>query len=140
MILTYETSSSSVLVTPYLQNSISLSSSGMETEDDSSVSWPLKPRGDSKAQRSNQSSSGRGLNNLKVKKAAQRTVFTPQQLYYLEERFVENQFPDTDQRERIASHLNLTPHHVQVYICCRCRLLSTHVAWSAYILPNLNTL
>ena len=59
------------------------------------------------------SSSSQGESS-ELKKAARRTVFTPQQLYYLEERFVENQFPDADQREKIATHLNLTSQHIQV--------------------------
>ena len=81
-----------------------------------------------KSQASEQGASGQTRDDLKtrshssssqaesseLKKAARRTVFTPQQLYYLEERFVENQFPDADQRERIATHLNLTSQHVQV--------------------------
>ena len=61
------------------------------------------------------SSSSQGESN-ELKKAARRTVFTPQQLYYLEERFLENQFPDADQRELIATHLNLTSQHIQVKI------------------------
>ena len=70
-------------------------------------------RGDLK--RRSHSSSSQGESSELKKAAARRTVFTPQQLYYLEERFVENQFPDADQRERIASHLNLTSQHIQVY-------------------------
>ena len=70
-------------------------------------------RGDKKTTRScSQSSQEEGS---ELKRAVRRTVFTPQQLYYLEEKFVENQFPDADQRERIASHLNLTLQHIQVY-------------------------
>ena len=57
------------------------------------------------------SSSG---DDVETKRASRRTVFTPKQLYYLEEKFVENQFPDVDQRESIASHVGLTVHHVQV--------------------------
>ena len=53
-------------------------------------------------------------NDKDFRKTAQRTTFTPRQLYYLEEKFVENQFPDADQRERIASHIDLTTHHIQV--------------------------
>lgn len=68
-------------------------------------------RGDLKTR--SHSSSSQGASS-ELKKAARRTVFTPQQLYYLEERFVENQFPDADQRETIASHLNLTSQHIQV--------------------------
>ncbi len=71
-------------------------------------------RGDLKT-RSHSASSSQGVSS-ELKKAARRTVFTPQQLYYLEERFVENQFPDADQRETIAAHLNLTSQHIQVLL------------------------
>ena len=57
------------------------------------------------------SSSGDGC---ETKKASRRTIFTPKQLYYLEEKFLENHFPDADQREAIASHVGLTTQHVQV--------------------------
>ena len=69
-------------------------------------------RGDLKTR--SHSSSSQGESSEPKKAATRRTIFTPQQLYYLEERFVQNQFPDADQRERIASHLNLTSQHVQV--------------------------
>lgn len=58
----------------------------------------------------------RSGHNDDFKKGTKRTIFTPQQLFYLEEKFVEDQFPDAEQRERIASHVNLTSHHVQVII------------------------
>ena len=55
-------------------------------------------------------------NNREFNKTVRRTTFTPQQLYYLEEKFVQNQFPDADQREKIAGEINLTMHHIQVIL------------------------
>lgn len=43
-----------------------------------------------------------------------RTQFTPKQLFYLEEKFLENQFPNFKERVAISKELDLTQHHVQV--------------------------
>ena len=43
-----------------------------------------------------------------------RTQFTPRQLYYLEEKFLTNQFPTSKEREIISKELDLTQHHIQV--------------------------
>ena len=43
-----------------------------------------------------------------------RTQFTPRQLFYLEEKFLENQFPSSKEREAISKELDLTQHHIQV--------------------------
>ena len=45
-----------------------------------------------------------------------RTQFLPKQLYRLEEKFLENQFPNGKEREDISKELELTPHHIQVII------------------------
>ena len=45
-----------------------------------------------------------------------RTQFLPKQLYRLEEKFLENQFPNGKEREDIAKELELTPHHIQVIL------------------------
>ena len=44
-----------------------------------------------------------------------RTVFTPKQLLHLEEQFVKTQFPNMEQRRKIAKDLDLTQQHIQVY-------------------------
>ena len=44
-----------------------------------------------------------------------RTVFTPKQLLHLEEEFVKTQFPNMEQRRKIAKDLDLTQQHIQVY-------------------------
>ena len=46
-----------------------------------------------------------------------RTVFTPRQLLHLEEEFVKNQFPNMEQRKKIAKTLDLTQQHIQVCVC-----------------------
>ena len=43
-----------------------------------------------------------------------RTQFTPKQLYYLEEKFEKNRFPNAKEREAIAKELDLTLNHIQV--------------------------
>ena len=51
-----------------------------------------------------------------------RTVFTPKQLLYLEEEFSGNQFPNMEQRKKIAKTLDLTQQHIQVCVSPLCML------------------
>lgn len=54
-----------------------------------------------------------------------RTQFTPKQLRHLEEKFLENQFPNAKDREAIANELDLTQQHIQVIMkCILCILLN----------------
>ena len=57
-----------------------------------------------------------------------RTVFSPKQLLYLEEEFLKNQFPNMEQRKKIAKTLDLTQQHIQV-----CLWLCVFVFWHAYV-------
>lgn len=43
-----------------------------------------------------------------------RTQYTPHQLLYLQERFLENHFPSIKAKENMAKELELKPYHVQV--------------------------
>lgn len=43
-----------------------------------------------------------------------RTMYSPHQVCFLEERFVEQDFPNKKQREDIAKKIEMTEHHVQV--------------------------
>lgn len=43
-----------------------------------------------------------------------RMIFSPHQLYTLDEYFTHNQFPKTKEREQIAAKLDISPQHVQV--------------------------
>lgn len=43
-----------------------------------------------------------------------RAMFSPHQLYKLDESFVANNFPKAKKREEIASELQMCPHSVQV--------------------------
>lgn len=43
-----------------------------------------------------------------------RTIYTPQQICYLEEQFTKEEFPNKGKRKVIADYLNISEHHVQV--------------------------
>ncbi len=43
-----------------------------------------------------------------------RTIYAPQQVCYLEEKFAEQDFPNRTQRKMFAEHLHLSENHVQV--------------------------
>lgn len=62
-----------------------------------------------------------------------RTVFTPKQLLHLEEEFLKNQFPNMEQRKRIAKELDLTQQHIQVgpstADCNMCAIIGGSAIW-----------
>ena len=50
-----------------------------------------------------------------LRNAKPRSMFSPHQLYMLDEYFAANHFPKAKEREEIASKLHICPHSVQVY-------------------------
>ena len=44
----------------------------------------------------------------------QRTIYSPQQVCYLEEKFGEQNFPNKVERKKIADYLQISEQHVQV--------------------------
>ena len=54
---------------------------------------------------------------MSEKTKKQRTIYTPQQVCYLEEKFSEQDFPNKIERKRIADILQLSEQHVQVTKC-----------------------
>ncbi len=62
--------------------------------------------------------------NGKANNKKPRTIYAPQQVCYLEEKFAEQDFPNRTKRKMFAEYLHLSESHVQVSYTVGTRLLN----------------